>query len=170
MCSRWYIWWISPCLLLSSTTEGYHGSSSGTSHCLTQIRNRRTQNVLISWSYILFFAKYARIEEGLKSDRFNELTGMSPSPSTGTWTLESRLLDRVSGVGGGRAAPVAAAFVGGLPIVHTIMRQQKGHIRQSYNRPISDASRSLCVSPLQLLVNSLADQPVVLKTTFILYV
>jgi len=56
-------------------------------------------------------------KEGMNSDRFNELTGMSPSPSTRTWTLESRLLDRVYGVRGRRAAPVASTFVGGLPIV-----------------------------------------------------
>jgi len=31
-----------------------------------------------------FFAKYAKKGEGLRSYRFNELTGMSPSPSTRT--------------------------------------------------------------------------------------
>jgi len=71
-----------------------------------------------------------------------------------------------SGAGGRPLLPLPSLVV--FPLCNTNMKQQKGHNRQSDNRPINDLRRSLCVSPLQLLINSLADKPVLLEIKSIL--
>jgi hypothetical protein len=87
-------------------------------------------------------------------------------PGRELWKADCLIVYLESGAGGRPLLPLPSLVV--FPLCNTIMRQQKGHIRQSDNRPISDSRRSLCVPPLQLLLDSFADKPVVLKTKSLL--